>query len=167
VDQLEEIVGHKNVFADYSLHGGGIHSHGPTGKLNMHKDYYIHPKISLKRNYNIIVYMTPDWQPSWGGGLQLWSHNSKTDRPLACESKYDIKFNRAILFNTTQNSWHGLPDPIACPEGLARRSLACYYLTKITNEDEVEYRYRAKFVPNADQENDLSVKEFCDKRSKF
>ena len=167
LNQLEEITNHKNIFADYGLHGGGMHSHGVSGKLNMHKDYYIHPKLPLKRNFNIIIYMTPNWQSDWGGNLQLWSHNNENNRPKQCVQNYDIKFNRAVLFNTVQNSWHGLPDPIKCPPELARRSLACYYLTEITLNDSVEYRYRAQFVPHVDQQNDPNIEDFCEKRSKF
>jgi hypothetical protein len=36
---------------------------------------------------------------------------------------------RAVVFNTTETSWHGHPDPLACPESRYRRSLALYYFT--------------------------------------
>jgi hypothetical protein len=31
--------------ADLGLHGGGLHSHARGGKLNVHLDYDIHPKL--------------------------------------------------------------------------------------------------------------------------
>jgi hypothetical protein len=36
-------------------------------------------------------------------------------------------FNRCVLFNTTDFSFHGHPDPLRCPEGMTRKSLALYY----------------------------------------
>jgi hypothetical protein len=38
-------------------------------------------------------------------------------------------FNRCIIFNTDEDSFHGHPDPLTTPEGLSRRSLALYYYT--------------------------------------
>src|SRR5260370_24691553 len=38
-------------------------------------------------------------------------------------------FNRAVLFETNENSFHGHPRPLRCPEGQSRRSLAVYYYT--------------------------------------
>ena len=38
-------------------------------------------------------------------------------------------FNRAVLFDTTAPSFHGLPEPIRCPPSMARQSIALYYLT--------------------------------------
>ena len=35
--------------------------------------------------------------------------------------------NRAVVFNTTDWSWHGHPEPLRCPPGWTRRSIALYY----------------------------------------
>ena len=45
------------------------------GKLNIHKDYSIHPRVDppKQRKLNLIVYLTEDWNPEWGGALELWS----------------------------------------------------------------------------------------------
>jgi hypothetical protein len=59
------------LFADPGLHGGGWHSHGPGGKLNMHLDYSIHPKTGLERRINLILYVQPEWRTEWGGALGL------------------------------------------------------------------------------------------------
>ena len=77
----------------------------------------------------------------------------------------EIKFNRAILFDTSQNSWHGLPKGIDCPEGFYRKSLAVYYLTDI--DDETGDRKRALFAPYGEQENNKDVLEFIENRCKL
>ena len=38
-------------------------------------------------------------------------------------------FNSIGLFATSDNSWHGNPDPVKCPKGQSRKSLALYYYT--------------------------------------
>ena len=36
---------------------------------------------------------------------------------------------RAVIFNTDLDSFHGVPDVIACPPERSRRSIALYYYT--------------------------------------
>jgi hypothetical protein len=151
------------LYPDVGLHGGGWHAHGRDGKLNVHLDYSLHPKLKLERKLNLIVYMSKGWRKEWGGGLQLWSHDGKNNSPLRCEKIIENKFNRAVLFDTTQNSWHGLPDPLDCPQGQIRQSLAIYYLTQpheLTPE-----RPKALFAPNESQKNDAHVLELINQRS--
>jgi Rps23 Pro-64 3,4-dihydroxylase Tpa1-like proline 4-hydroxylase len=163
VSTLETIVGRKNVFTDIGLHGGGLHSHKSGGHLNVHLDYIIHPKLKLKRNYNLIIYMTPNWDSEWGGGLQLWSHDSEKNAPKELIKTVDNRFNRAVIFDTTQNSWHGLPEKLDCPEGITRNSLAIYYLTQ--PEGNTEQRMKALFSPYKDQKDDPAVLELIRKRA--
>lgn len=160
---VQRITGNGFIFADYGLHGGGMHSHNRGGKLNIHKDYSVHPKLNLERNYNLIVYMTPNWDSSWGGGLELWSHDEENNQPKECVVEIENKFNRAVLFDTTQNSWHGLPQELTCPEDTARRSLACYYVTSMHKQK--ENIKRALYAPYGDQKNNPEIVEFCKKRS--
>lgn len=141
--------------ADFGLNGGGWHMHGKGGKLNMHKDYSTHPKIPYQRKLNIIIHLSDDWNPTWGGAFQMWAHDEENDKPKHLVKKIDVKFNRAIIFDTTQNSWHGLPDPIKCPDNVFRKTLANYYLTKI--QEDTDPRYRALFAPTKEQENDNDI----------
>lgn len=152
------------VMADVGLHGGGWHIHSRGGKLNIHKDYSLHPKLALERRLNLIVYLTPDWDKKWGGGLELWSNDPETNTPLKCKKVVDNKFNRAIIFDTTQNSWHGLPQPINCPRNVYRQSLATYYLSK--PREGVDTRGRALFSPTEEQKGDKKVIDLIEKRSK-
>jgi hypothetical protein len=165
VEELKKITGIDPIYPDIGLLGSGWHMHGRGGKLNVHRDYVIHPKIKLSRKLNLIVYLTPNWNPEWGGALEIWSHNSETDKPKECVSKIDCLFNRAIIFDTAQNSWHGLPNALTCPDNVYRKSIALYYLTDITGNE--EQRFRAQFVPSKDQINDKSIEEFCEQRSKL
>jgi Rps23 Pro-64 3,4-dihydroxylase Tpa1-like proline 4-hydroxylase len=162
-DSLRSMSGLYGLQGDYGLSGGGLHMHGNGQKLNIHLDYSIHPKLKKERRLNIILYLTPDWNPSWGGGLELWSHDAENNSPKECVKKIENVFNRALIFNTSQNSWHGLPTPINCPEGLYRKSLAAYYVTD--PRQGCDPRDKVLFSPTADQANDPTVLELIKKRS--
>tara|TARA_B100001079_G_C16395803_1_gene509013 strand:- start:1578 stop:2300 length:723 start_codon:yes stop_codon:yes gene_type:complete len=164
VEIIKTISGIKNLYPDYGLHGGGWHMHGTGGNLNIHKDYSIHSKLGLQRKLNLIVYLSKDWNPEWGGALEFWSHNEKTNKPLRLEKSIDCVYNRAVLFDTTQNSWHGLPTPLTCPKGKYRKSIAMYYLTDADDCEEVIQR--ALFAPREEQKNDIDVLNLIEKRSK-
>ena len=144
VAHLSEITGISPLYPDIGLHGGGWHMHSKSGKLAVHLDYSIHPKLNLQRKLNLIVYLEEDYDPSWGGSLQLWSHDKGNKRPLNKVKEIEPIFNKAIIFDTTQKSWHGFPEPIHPPEGKMRKSFAVYYMTDITST--AEERYRAHYV---------------------
>jgi Rps23 Pro-64 3,4-dihydroxylase Tpa1-like proline 4-hydroxylase len=163
VNAVEQITGTPNIITDIGLNGGGLHSHKSGGHLNIHLDYSIHPKLKLRRNFNLIIYMTPNWQSEWGGGLELWSHDSETNSPKELVKTVDNQFNRAVIFNTTQNSWHGLPEKLDCLDGVTRNSLAIYYLTQ--PKEDTDPRMKALFAPYKDQVNDPEVLALIKRRA--
>ncbi len=153
-------LGHKagdTLYPDYGLHGGGLHQHGRGGKLNVHLDYNLHPKVNLQRRLNIIVYMTPNWDEGWGGHLGLYDRNRKLVKSI------EPYFNRAVIFDT-RGSWHGLPEPITCPEDVTRNSLAMYYLC---DPGITDGRKRALFAPTEDQVGDPQIDRLISERSKM
>jgi hypothetical protein len=84
--------------------------------------------------------------------------------PGALAKSVEPRFNRAVLFDTTQQSWHGLPEPIACPLGQVRKSLAVYYLTDPPVAREAQ-RTRALFAPAPDQAGDAEVLSLIERRA--
>jgi Rps23 Pro-64 3,4-dihydroxylase Tpa1-like proline 4-hydroxylase len=163
LEYMRSLVGERTLWLDFGLNGGGWHMHGRGGNNNVHLDYNIHPKLNEQRKLNIIVYLTKDWNPEWNGGLEIWSHDEETKQPKEMVKKVDNVFNRAIIFDTTQNSWHGLPKYITCPEGIYRKSIAAYFVRPAP--EGTEKRGRALFAPREEQKNDLSVKELIAKRA--
>ena len=158
----KKIFKNKKLFSDIGLNGGGWHIHKSGGKLNPHLDYSLHPKIGLQRKLNIIIYLNSKWEESWGGHLGFWGNESKK-KPGKIEKKFLPKFNRAILFDTTQNSWHGLPEPVCSPENEYRKSLAVYYLC--TPPKNISKRGKALFAPTQNQESDQTVLKLIKERS--
>lgn len=116
---------------DPTCHGGGLHIHPNNGRLHMHLDYEKHPILENKQRYlNVILYLTKDWKEEWGGHTELWNENM-----TECRIKSPVEFNTALIFKTTEKSWHGLPEPIKCPEDKFRKTLAFYYLIPLTNNN--------------------------------
>jgi len=165
IKQLQKITGISKLYPDIGLHGGGLHIHGTGGKLNVHLDYSIHPKLKLQRKLNLIIYLEEDWNPKWGGNLELWSHNKEKNKPDKRFVTIDNVFNRAVLFDTTQNSWHGFPEPLTCPEGKYRKSLAVYYLTD--PPEEINQRPRALYAPTKEQESNPEILKLIEERVKL
>ncbi len=165
IKRIEDTTGITGLYPDIGLHGAGWHIHGRGGKLNVHLDYSIHPKLKLLRKLNIIIYLEQDWDPAWGGGLELWSNDPETNKPLKKVKHVDYKFNRAVLFDTTQHSWHGFADPLTCPEHKHRKSIAMYYL--IDPPEGVDSRKRALYAASESQKNDPSINKFIEERSKL
>jgi hypothetical protein len=131
---LERLTGISGLIPDPYLEGGGIHQIGKGGYLKIHTDFNFHEKLNLHRRLNLLLYLNRDWEPEWGGALQLWD-----DQVTACRASYLPTFNRMIIFSTTDTSYHGHPDPLACPESVTRNSIALYYYTAERPTDEVRF----------------------------
>lgn len=104
--------------------GGGYHETVRGGRLGVHADFRINEQIHLHRRLNVIVYLNERWEHEWHGQLELWSRDMKTK-----EREVEPIFNRAVVFNTDESSYHGHPDPLETPDGVRRRSIALYYYT--------------------------------------
>jgi hypothetical protein len=128
---LTALTGIEGLIPDPMLNGGGLHQILPGGKLDVHVDYNYHPVTRLDRRLNVILYLNSDWDPKWEGCLELW------DRDMTkCVDKIPPAFNRLVIFNTTEVSNHGHPEPLACPLDRTRKSIALYYYTNGRPESE-------------------------------
>ena len=140
VSLLEELTGIPNLLIDPTFEGGGLHQSLRGGFLNMHADFTVHPhQRQWKRRLNLLLYCNENWLPEYGGGLELWdatmSHAEKVVQPIG---------NRVLIFATDATSFHGHPDPLQCPDGVARRSMALYYFTYEDKPNVRSTEYRAR-----------------------
>ena len=119
---LEEMTGIDGLVPDPHLRGGGLHEIRSGGLLGVHADFNVHPRLKLYRRLNLLIYLNQDWQESWGGALELWDRNGQR-----CVRAIQPVFNRTVLFDTSNFSYHGHPHPLGCPPDRFRRSVALYY----------------------------------------
>jgi Rps23 Pro-64 3,4-dihydroxylase Tpa1-like proline 4-hydroxylase len=130
---LSRLTGISHLISDPYLTGGGVSSVYRGGMLDLHCDGNWHDAMAVHRRLNAILHLNPGWQESWGGDLEFWDR--KMER---CVTKVAPLNNRFIVFRTNDYSFHGHPQPLACPEHESRRSLILYYYTsRPRDEDEV------------------------------
>ncbi|MFT5251164.1 MAG: Rps23 Pro-64 3,4-dihydroxylase Tpa1-like proline 4-hydroxylase [Flavobacteriales bacterium] len=126
ITYLESLTGINNLLPDTTIEGGGIHQSENGGYLNIHADFTVHPHKKIwRRRVNVLVYLNKNWETSYGGALELWEKDMSK-----CAVKVDPTFNRIVIFNTDEDSYHGFPDPIQCPDDVTRKSIALYYFTE-------------------------------------
>ena len=150
----------KSLYPDFGLNGGGLHLMKDKGILNPHLDYVIHPKLNLVRKFNLIIFFSTNWKKSNGGELCFYEDNKK-DKKIPGKQIVKIlpKFNRAVFFDTSMRSWHGVNKI----KNNVRKSMAVYYLVDKTKK--VEKRYKALYSPLKNQSKDKKVLKFIKLRS--
>jgi Rps23 Pro-64 3,4-dihydroxylase Tpa1-like proline 4-hydroxylase len=140
LDFLERLTGIEGLIPDPHFVGGGLHQIEPGGHLKVHADFNQHPQTKLERRLNVLVYLNRDWKDEWGGAFELWNRDM-----TACEEKVLPYFNRCVVFSTTSTSFHGHPEPLGCPEGETRKSMALYYYSKDRPADEQNTAHNTLF----------------------
>jgi hypothetical protein len=127
VNIVEKLTGIKGLLPDYTYYGGGLHQINPGGHLDVHLDFnsFNSPLLGrVDRRVNLLLYLNEKWLDEYHGHIDLYT----TDKQKV-KSVLPV-FNRMVIFTTSSTSWHGHPTPLACPEGMSRKSIALYYYTK-------------------------------------
>jgi len=137
---LSRVTGIDNLIPDPQFEGGGLHQIVRGGKLGIHADFNKHRAYGLDRRLNLLLYLNKNWREEYGGHLQLWDRNM-----TRCEAKVAPLFNRVMIFSTTDFTYHGHPDPLQCPEGVTRKSLALYYFTNGRPAEEISGEHTTIF----------------------
>lgn len=125
--------------------GGGTHENRNGMALDPHVDFNFHPSERWHRRLNLIVYLNPEWEPCWGGCLELFRDPHADARPVRSVAPL---FNRCVIFETSERSWHAF-DPIRLPperDGLTRRSIALYFYTRDRPAEETAPRHTTFYV---------------------
>ncbi|MFY9805036.1 MAG: 2OG-Fe(II) oxygenase [Candidatus Acidiferrales bacterium] len=126
---LSELTGIWELLPDPYLQGAGYHIIPPGGKFDVHVDRNTAYETGLKRRLTLITYLNKSWEHDYGGQLELW--NSDGTR---CDVVVEPAFNRTIIFEIADKNYHGVPNPVAAPNGRSRNSFAVYYHTTASRE---------------------------------
>ena len=148
---LEGLTGIKGLIGDPYFHGGGFHEIFNGGKLGIHADFRIHQTLNLKRRINVLIYLNKDWSAEFGGELELWDTLGRQKMV-----SFAPLFNRCVIFNTDENSYHGHPEPLNIPPEVTRKSLALYYYTASKSVHKETPNYTTRYI--ARPQDDSSIR---------
>ncbi|HVA38097.1 MAG TPA: 2OG-Fe(II) oxygenase [Candidatus Dormibacteraeota bacterium] len=125
---LQRVTGIADLSPDPELHGGGLHQ-GPDGSyLDIHADFNLHPRLGLYRRLNVLIYLNPAWNQTWGGYLELWARDMSE-----CRASIEPILNRCVIMETHDRAFHGYRQ-LHLPEGTTRKSVASYYYSPHRSE---------------------------------
>lgn len=145
LDLIGKITGIPELLYDPWYFGGGTHENRHGQDLDAHVDFNRHPVERWHRRLNLIVYLNHEWDDAWGGSLELHSDpRAPGDRVTLITPLY----NRAVIFETTEWSWHGF-SRIALPEtkqSLSRKSIALYFYTTGRPDEELADTHSTIYV---------------------
>lgn len=152
---IEGISGIKGLIADPYYSGGGLHETQTGGHLSVHADFNIHGRMKVERRLNLLIYLNEDWPSEYGGELELWDKEMTTRQKSVAPV-----LGRAVLFNTSLDSYHGQPEPLTCPPDRARRSIALYYYTAFPDGPAAAPKRTTVFKarPGTDDKTDWKVR---------
>jgi Rps23 Pro-64 3,4-dihydroxylase Tpa1-like proline 4-hydroxylase len=130
VDLVTRICGENAFYPDTHLYAGGISMMGDKHFLNPHLDNSHDKDRKQWRVLNLLYYVTPEWDVTNGGNLELWP-NGLENMPQTIHSK----FNRLVVMATHDRSWHSV-SPVSS-SGKARCCISNYYFsnTPLNSED--------------------------------
>lgn len=162
---LEKLTGIPDLISDPYFRGGGLHNISRGGKLGVHIDFNKHQKYNLDRRLNLLLYLNKDWEEEFRGHIEFWDSGMKQ-----CIKKILPIFNRMVIFNTTEASFHGHPEPLNCPADRSRKSLALYYYTIGHQEDDVSQTHSTLFKTRPGEKEESKsktrIKKFFHRLSK-
>ncbi|SFO57398.1 2OG-Fe(II) oxygenase superfamily protein [Bradyrhizobium sp. Ghvi] len=145
---ISAVTGVHDLLSDPTHKFAGVHRTPPGGFTKIHRDFEVHPMTGLFHRVNLLIYLNRDWPEAYGGSLELWPADMSA---LGC--RIFPRFNSMILWETHGGTLHGLPDPVTCPPGRMRLSVASYYYTttrRVAASGERRVRYWAA-RPGEDQ----------------
>ena len=120
---LMEITGiQSQIVSDPDYYGSGLLLAPRGGVHKVHADRTYNPNPNFFPRLILVLYFNKNWQPNYGGGLQLWDRNIKKCITIA------PNFNRCVIFEVSSIAYHSIED-VNCPENFYRRALNYYYLS--------------------------------------
>ena len=122
---LEKLTGLGPLIADphYNTEYGYYHIVNPGGVLGSHVDHSRHHIFGFPHVLNLVIYLTKDWMPEYGGALCLYDITGKK-----VIERVDCLYNRAVLFICHPTAYHGV-EPVKEDITMGRRSLYFAYYT--------------------------------------
>lgn len=143
---ISAMTGIPDLTYDPSYFGGGTHDNQHGQELDPHVDFNYNQSLSLHRRLNLIIYLNKNWEDSWGGEIELHSNPREPENNSIIS--FAPLFNRCVIFETTESSWHGFPIINLPPEArhISRKSFAIYLYSKERPASEIAPPHRTFYI---------------------
>jgi hypothetical protein len=154
IEQLSNLCGYR-LIRDITRNFWGVHTYENGDHLDIHVDAGIHPTMNLKKQVTLGLYLSANWNESYGCNLELWrGDNADSSSAKIYEKSKEITpiFNRLILFTCNDYAWHGNPVPATCPPSAKRIFLTMSYMSH--NTADLNKRPKALFISRPEDEKD-------------
>jgi len=102
VEAIAAITGLDGLVPDPTLYASGLSVMGAGDFLNPHLDNSHDGDQRRYRVLNLLLYVSPDWQPEYGGNLELWAPDRQA--PFVVPALE----NRLVVMQTDDRSWHSV-----------------------------------------------------------
>lgn len=139
---ISEITGIPQLLPDEYLYAGGISLMDRGCFLNPHLDNSHDKDRKNYRVLNLLYYVTPDWQESYGGNLELWDKGLKFPQRTIWS-----KFNRLVIMMTDERSYHSVSPVIYNGQ---RCCISNYYFSPISPKSD-DYFHATSFRGRPEQ----------------
>ncbi|HEX3952766.1 MAG TPA: 2OG-Fe(II) oxygenase [Stellaceae bacterium] len=144
---MSDITGIPGLHGDPKLYGGGTHENLDGQELDVHIDFNFQLEGGFHRRANLLLYLNKEWDPAWGGAIELHSNPRRPE--LDKFEQFNVIFNRAVIFETNEHSWHGFRQ-IKLPRSrqyISRKCLSIYLYTKERPAHEIAGPHGTFYIP--------------------
>ncbi|HEY4127425.1 MAG TPA: 2OG-Fe(II) oxygenase [Gammaproteobacteria bacterium] len=133
---MSDLLGVPGLLFDPAMYGGGTHENLNGQELDPHIDFNYDPRRKLHRRMNLLIYLNKEWDLAWGGGIELHSNPRDWDHDEI--KSFNCEFNRGVIFETNEHSWHGFPRIQLPPDkrDFSRKCISIYLYTKTRPQEE-------------------------------
>jgi len=144
--------------SDPDWYASGINFEPRGASLGPHTDFNIlqnrsavRGEASGWRRVNLLLFLSKNWKKTWGGQNEL---GRLVKNQYIKDKSYNPDFNTAVIFNTSDDSFHGF-DVVKCPDNTARIVISCYYYSDYQGPHS-DKKYATRYV-GWDNERDTDV----------
>jgi hypothetical protein len=149
---LSAVSGIPGLIPDPYLTGAGYARSFNGDSLKVHTDFNWNDRLRLHRELSLIVYLTPDWNPEYGGALDFYDFEKKD-----IVKSVDSVFNRCILWKYHKKGFHGYDNPINCPEDVSRSNIRLFFYSSSSEYDPLDRPHRSLYWYNNDLQEPYDI----------
>lgn len=145
---VSKVTGIPDLMMDPSMFGGGTHENLKGQKLNTHIDFNYSRDKRWHRRVNVLYYLNKDWDCKWGGCVIFEKDPLCFEDHCNPKKEYKVEFNRAVIFATSEKSWHGFKE-IKTPDTYkgSRKLISIYLYTRDRPAAETAAEHSTFYIP--------------------